>query len=91
VFEYLGGQHELLIIRSSIEADQNPLWNAPELARVIRGDDEDAPTLANMLRKAAKAVRDDSANFVRSGPRAPSPAERLRVCGAVCDGSGVQH
>jgi hypothetical protein len=58
-----------------LEADQTFLWNLPELARVINGDDKDAPTLANMLRKAAKAVRDDSANFVRSGPRIPTPDE----------------
>jgi hypothetical protein len=58
-----------------IEADHTALWNMPELARVISGDDQDAPTLASMLHKAAKVVHDNSANFVRSGPRAPTPAE----------------
>jgi DNA-binding XRE family transcriptional regulator len=59
-----------------IEADHQPLWNAPELARVLQGEDSDAPTLANMLHKTAKAVRDDAANFVRSGPKSPTPAEK---------------
>ena len=58
-----------------IKADQTPLWNAVELSRVMEGKDEGAPTLANMLRKAAKAVRDNSAILVRSGPRMLSPAE----------------
>jgi hypothetical protein len=58
-----------------IEADQSPLWNAVELARIVKGDDDGAPTLVNMLRKAATTVRDDSANFVRNGPRTPSPSE----------------
>jgi hypothetical protein len=57
-----------------IEADQTPLWNAPELTRVIKGEDEGAPTLANMLGKAAKTLRENSTIFVR-GPRTPSPAE----------------
>jgi DNA-binding XRE family transcriptional regulator len=57
-----------------IMADTSPLWNAPELTRVISGDDKGAPTLANMLRKAAKNVRDNSANYVR-GPRVPTPDE----------------
>src|SRR6185312_3356715 len=52
-----------------------PLWNAPELERVIKGEDNAAPTLSNLLRKVAKIVRDDAANFVRSGPRVPSPSE----------------
>ena len=58
-----------------IESDQTPLWNVVELARVMDGHDDGAPTLANMLRKAAKAVRDTSAIFARSGPRMLSPAE----------------
>jgi len=58
-----------------IGADHKPLWNAPELERVIKGEDNAAPTLSNLLRKVAKIVRDDAANFVRSGPRVPSPSE----------------
>jgi len=58
-----------------IEADQTSLWNAVELAQVMDGRDGGAPTLSNMLRKAAKDVRDNSANFVRNGPRTPSPAQ----------------
>ncbi|WP_316169053.1 MULTISPECIES: helix-turn-helix transcriptional regulator [unclassified Bradyrhizobium] len=58
-----------------LEADQSSLWNLPELARVISGEDKEAPTLANMLRKTAKIVRDNSANFVRSGAGRPTPAE----------------
>jgi Helix-turn-helix len=57
-----------------IEANHQPLWNAPELARVINNDDAGAPTLANMLRQAAKHLRDNSTNFVR-GPKVPTPAE----------------
>lgn len=58
-----------------IAADQSTLWNLPELSRVLRGEDEEAPTLTNMLRKAAKIVREDSANFVRSGAGWPTQAE----------------
>jgi hypothetical protein len=58
-----------------IEAHQTPLWNAVELSRVMDGNDDGAPTLANMLRKASKAVRDNSSIFVRNGPRMLSPAE----------------
>jgi len=58
-----------------IEADHDSLWNAVELARVAKGDDRGAPTLSNMLRGAAKVVREDAANFVRSGARLPTSAE----------------
>ena len=58
-----------------LAADQSPLWNAPELARVISGEDHQAPTLVNMLRAIAKIVRDNSAHYVRSGPKVPSPSE----------------
>lgn len=57
-----------------LAADHSPLWNAPELARVIEGKDEGAPTLTNMLRKAAKEVRENSAHYVRSH-RVPTPEE----------------
>lgn len=57
-----------------IAADHSPVWNAPELARVISGEDKGAPTLTNMLRAAAKDVRDNSAYYVR-GHRVPTPEE----------------
>jgi hypothetical protein len=49
-----------------IASDHSPVWNAPELARVISGEDKGAPTLTNMLRAAANDVRENSAYFVRS-------------------------
>ncbi|WP_271526925.1 MULTISPECIES: helix-turn-helix domain-containing protein [unclassified Bradyrhizobium] len=58
-----------------VAADQSTLWNLPELARVISGEDQQAPTLANMLRKAATIVREDSANFVRNGAGWPTQVE----------------
>jgi DNA-binding XRE family transcriptional regulator len=57
-----------------IASDHSPVWNAPELDRVIKGEDNGAPTLTNMLRKAAKDVRENSAYYVRSH-RVPTPEE----------------
>ena len=51
------------------------LWNAVQLARVIDGSDPGAPTVANMLRAIATDVRENSAAYVRFGPRLPTADE----------------
>jgi len=58
-----------------IEKSGEDLWNAVELGRVARGEDSGAPTLVNMLRRLAKHIAETSAQYVRSGPKMPSPAE----------------
>jgi hypothetical protein len=54
------------------------LWNAIELAAVIRGEDAGAPTIANLLRAIAGHVRANSAAYVRSGPKLPD-ADEVRI------------
>lgn len=58
-----------------IEKSNESLWNVVELQRVASGDDGGAPTLINLLRKTAAYVKQTSSNYVRSGPRLPTPAE----------------
>jgi Helix-turn-helix domain len=58
-----------------IEESRKPLWNAVELERVVRGDDDGAPTLPNLIRRIAKIVRANSSNFVRTGPKSPTASE----------------
>ena len=58
-----------------IEKDGSSLWNIVELGRVVDGSDPGAPTLINILRKTAQAVREHSHIFVRSGARVLTPAE----------------
>ena len=53
------------------------LWNAVQLARVIDKSDTGAPTVANMLRAIATDVRENSAVYVRTGPRLPTADEVL--------------
>jgi hypothetical protein len=54
-----------------IEKSGRPLWNVVELGRVVTGDDTGAPTLVNLLRAIANAVRTNAAStlFARSGPK----------------------
>jgi DNA-binding XRE family transcriptional regulator len=58
-----------------IEKSGEDLWNAIELGRVARGEDSEAPTLVNLLRRLAKHVTETSAQYVRSGPKMPSHQE----------------
>jgi hypothetical protein len=58
-----------------IEESGKPLWNVVELGRVVDGSDTGAPTLPTLLRTIASIVRTNSAHFVRSGPRSPTPSE----------------
>ncbi len=50
------------------------LWNAIQLANVVDGSDEGAPTIPVMLRGIANYLRAYSTRYVR-GPRLPSPSE----------------
>lgn len=58
-----------------IEKDGSPIWNVVELGRVASGSDTNAPTLINLLHKAAQSIRENSQVFVRSGPRSLTPEE----------------
>jgi hypothetical protein len=58
-----------------IEESGKPLWNVVELGRVADGSDIGAPTLPTLLRTIGNIVRANSAHFVRSGPRSPTPSE----------------
>lgn len=65
------GFHGPLIMQPSGDI----LWNAVQLSRVIDRSDTGAPTIANMLRAIASDVRDNSAVYVRTGPRLPTTDE----------------
>jgi hypothetical protein len=69
-----------------MEDGQRDLWNMVELQRVIDGNDEDAPTLPNLLRHLSAALRADAPGFVRNGPRLANEqdiSERVREIGAL--------
>lgn len=70
-----------------IEKSGRPLWNVVELGRVVTGDDTGAPTLVNLFRAIAQAVRANAAStfFVRSGPKMLGPSETKQRRQAVED------
>ena len=57
-----------------MERDTAVLWNQAELARVVDGSDEDAPTVRNTIRRLANYILENSAVFVR-GVRTPTIEE----------------
>ena len=57
-----------------MERDATVLWNQAELARVVNGSDEDAPTVRNTIRRLANYILENSAVFVR-GVRTPTIEE----------------
>lgn len=61
-----------------MEGERYDLWNMMELQRAIDGDDEQAPTLRNLLRRLAAGIRIDAPNFVRSGPAMPTAQEQRK-------------
>lgn len=61
-----------------MEDQRYDLWNMMELQRAIDGDDEQAPTLRNLLRRLATGIRSDAPNFVRSGPALPTAQEQKK-------------
>jgi DNA-binding transcriptional regulator YiaG len=52
----------------------NPVWNQVELARVVDGSDDGAPTVRNTIRRLANYILENSSVFVR-GVRAPTVEE----------------
>ncbi len=58
-----------------IDKTTKPLWNYPELKRVVEGEDLGAPTVQNLLRKIAREMKSSSSNTVWGANR-PSPSER---------------
>ena len=52
-----------------------PLWNVVELERVVSGNDEGAPTWANILRFLATHAADPNTVFARKGPKMLSQTE----------------
>jgi DNA-binding XRE family transcriptional regulator len=66
-----------------VERGGRDLWNEMELGRAVAGDDKDAPTRVNLLRRCADAIRalaaDARANIsltVWNGPATPTPSQR---------------
>lgn len=57
-----------------IEESGKPLWNVVELQRIVEGGDDNAPTLVNLLKRAAREIRENSGIFVR-GVKSPTQAE----------------
>jgi DNA-binding XRE family transcriptional regulator len=49
-----------------MERSGNPLWNHVELARVVDGSDNNAPTVRNTIRRLAEYILENSAVFVRN-------------------------
>ena len=74
-----------------LEDGARDLWNIVELQRVMDGDDANAPTLPNMVRRLAAGVRADAPYYVRNGARMATPAEQdkrmrdLEALAAVLD------
>lgn len=65
-----------------LEKSGADLWNMPELARVVRGEDTGAPTIHNLLNRAVAYIGDTSSMLARSGPKALSSSEmKLRKKG----------
>jgi Helix-turn-helix len=50
------------------EESGSPLWNQVELARVVDGSDDGAPTVRNTIRRLANYILENSAVFVRGVP-----------------------
>ena len=59
-----------------IEEKGRPLWNAVELARVVGGKDDGAPTIANLVRRIASEIMSTSDKFVSTGPSRGSVAQK---------------
>lgn len=57
-----------------MERSGNPIWNQVELARVVDGNDKNAPTVRNTIRRLAEYILKHSAVFVR-GVRMPTAEE----------------
>jgi DNA-binding XRE family transcriptional regulator len=57
-----------------MERSGNPVWNQVELARVVDGSDNNAPTVRNTIKRLADYVLENSAVFVR-GVRMPTVEE----------------
>lgn len=72
-------QNPFIVEQPGIAKSGRPLWNAVELARVVSGDDQGAPTPANWQRSSIKAAADyvmaHSDIWVRKGPRVATLAE----------------
>jgi DNA-binding XRE family transcriptional regulator len=60
-----------------VDKSTKPLWNYPELKRVVEGDDLGAPTVQKLIRKIAETIKSSSRNTV-GGTNLPSASERQR-------------
>lgn len=58
-----------------VDKTTTPLWNFPELRRVVEGEDPGAPTVENLLKKIARAMKSSSGNTVWGANR-PNAAEK---------------
>jgi hypothetical protein len=57
-----------------MEKSGGPLWNQVELARVVDGSDNGAPTVCNTIRRLANYILENSTAFVR-GVKTPTIEE----------------
>jgi transcriptional regulator with XRE-family HTH domain len=64
------------------EESGGPLWNQVELARVVDGSDNGAPTVRNTIRRLANYILENSRTFVR-GMKIPSPAEADAITSTI--------
>jgi len=58
-----------------VDKTTKPLWNYPELKRVIEGEDPGAPTAQNLIRKIAREMKSSAGNTVWGASR-PSALEK---------------
>jgi hypothetical protein len=64
------------------EESGSPLWNQVELARVVDGSDNGAPTVRNTIRRLANYILENSAVFVR-GVRTPTVEEIEAITASI--------
>lgn len=64
-----------------LEGEAHDLWNMMELRKVINGQDEEAPTLRNLLCRIGTDIRANAPNSAWSGPALPTDQEHCeREC-----------
>lgn len=61
-----------------LDKETKPLWNFPELRRVVEGQDPDAPTAQNLIRRIAHEMKASSGNTVWGANRPSAPEKQER-------------
>jgi hypothetical protein len=65
-----------------IERSGNPVWNQVELARVVDGSDNNAPTVRNTIKRLADYILENKTAFVR-GERTPTVKEIEAITASI--------